>query len=139
MDYTDIIDKKRPEHKDDAFAAKHPRMPVSDRAKIFSAFAALRTHEPTAKQRERLTMQKIELSPDDAQCVSDALVLIKERLRISEETCAAVTYFVPDAERVGEGIYTTVKGTVRKINEDMGYIKIEDKNILFADIYRVSI
>ncbi len=139
MYYNDIINENRPQHNNDAFAAKHPRMPVSDRAKIFSAFAALRTHEPTAKRRERLTVQKIELSPEDAQSVSDALVLIKERLRLGEETCAAVTYFVPDAERVGEGIYTTVKGAARKINEDMGYIKIEDKSILFADIYRVSI
>ena len=137
MDYSDIIDKKRPEHINDEFSRKHPKMNIGERAKIFSAFAALRTHAPTARRRERLTVPKIELSPEDARCISDTLVLLKERCRIGENTKVSVTYFVPDDERVGEGVYTTVTGTVKKFCADLGYMKIEDTAVLFADIYKI--
>ena len=138
-DYSDIINKKRPEHKDDAFSAKHPKMPVSSRAKIFSSFAALRTHSPYVKKRERVTVEKTELSREDAENVSNALIQIKETLRLKEQITAKITYFVPDRERRGEGVYKSIKGSVKKIDEDMGYIKIGDTNISFYDIYSVVI
>ena len=43
--YKDIIDKSRPQHDEDEFEARHPRMPREARAKIFAPFAALKGYE----------------------------------------------------------------------------------------------
>ena len=139
MDYSDIMDKKRPEHINDDFSARHPRMSVGNRAKIFSPFATLKSHAPHARRRERQTVCRIELSPEAAQILNERLVMLAERLRTGEDTTAAVTYFVPDSERKGEGSYTTVKGRVKKICPELGYIKTDDTVILIENIYGISI
>ena len=41
-EYADIINCERPVHINDDFAAKHPPIPIADRAKIFASFAALK-------------------------------------------------------------------------------------------------
>ena len=52
-DYKDIIDLPYPRN-DWNFLMKHPRMPIANRAKIFSPFAALRGHnEKIAETAER--------------------------------------------------------------------------------------
>ena len=43
--YADIRGACRPVHEGDAFAARHPRMPLSERAKIFSPFAAVKGYD----------------------------------------------------------------------------------------------
>ena len=45
-------------------SAKHPRMPVSERAAIFSPFAALSGHAGAIAETARLTDQRIELDED---------------------------------------------------------------------------
>ena len=40
--YNDIIDKERPQHD---FEARHPKMTLENRAKIFAPFAALKGYE----------------------------------------------------------------------------------------------
>ncbi len=52
-DYSDIYDAKRPGHEDDDFYIRHPRMPVTDRAKIFAPFAAIKWDEVVNRARER--------------------------------------------------------------------------------------
>ena len=43
--YKDIIDKQRPVHDDDEFEARHPKMSIENRAKIFAPFAALKGYD----------------------------------------------------------------------------------------------
>ena len=43
--YNDIIDKERPQHNGDDFEARHPKMTLENRAKIFAPFAALKGYE----------------------------------------------------------------------------------------------
>ncbi len=43
--YKDIIDKQRPVHDGDEFEARHPKMSIENRAKIFAPFAALKGYE----------------------------------------------------------------------------------------------
>lgn len=43
--YNDIIDKERPQHDGDEFEARHPKMSLENRAKIFAPFAALKGYE----------------------------------------------------------------------------------------------
>lgn len=42
----------RPEHNDDDFSVRHPKMRRQDRAKIFAPFAALSGHREQAKAQE---------------------------------------------------------------------------------------
>lgn len=135
--YSDIIGKERPLHIKDDFSARYPKMSVRDRAKIFSSFAALRGHSAYVKRRERLTVKKIELSPDDMLAVNNALGVIAEKLRLKEPLAVRITYFVNDSERADEGVYAEISGYVKKLNADMGFLKIGDENIFFGDIYSI--
>ena len=45
-------------------SAKHPRMPISDRAAIFSPFAALTGHAGAIAETARLTERKMELDEE---------------------------------------------------------------------------
>ena len=51
--YDDIINLPHPT------SAKHPRMPIADRAAIFSPFAALVGHGAAIEETARLTDQKV--------------------------------------------------------------------------------
>ncbi|MBO4242275.1 MAG: hypothetical protein IKT14_00790 [Clostridiales bacterium] len=43
--YDDLLKMERPQHINDDFSVKHPKMPLSSRAKIFAPFAALKGYE----------------------------------------------------------------------------------------------
>ena len=58
MPYGDIIHLPHPT------SAKHPRMPIRDRAAIFSPFAALSDHSAAIAETARLTDQRLELDED---------------------------------------------------------------------------
>ena len=53
--YNDIIHLPHPT------SAKHPRMPIQDRAAIFSPFAALTGHSAAISETARLTDRRMEL------------------------------------------------------------------------------
>lgn len=51
--YRDVYEKGKPDHSTmDSFAIKHPPMPLSRRAKIFSPFDALKGFSEELKKRE---------------------------------------------------------------------------------------
>ena len=56
--YDDIINLPHPT------SQRHPRMPIHDRAAIFSPFAALSGHGAAIAETARLTEQRIELDED---------------------------------------------------------------------------
>ena len=56
--YDDIINLPHPT------SAKHPRMPLSDRAAQFAPFAALSGHSAALAETARLTDQRMELDED---------------------------------------------------------------------------
>lgn len=56
--YDDIIHLPHPT------SSKHPRMPIADRAAIFSPFAALTGHASAIAETARLTGRRIELDED---------------------------------------------------------------------------
>ena len=74
-------------------SAKHPRMPLADRAAQFSAFRALSGHEDAIGETERLTDRRIELSEEMKaelakrvnQAVIDALGCPAEAITLSIE------------------------------------------------------
>ena len=126
--YDDIIDLPHPT------SARHPRMPLADRAAIFSPFAALVGHGAAIEETVRLTDRKIELTEDEK-------ALLDEKLRLLLETGreGAFTYFLPD-ERKDGGAYVTAVGTVKRIDQLARQVILTDRTAIpIEDILEIEI
>ena len=75
--YDDIISLPHPT------SAKHPRMPLSDRAAQFAPFAALSGHSAALAETARLTDQRMELD-EDARAALD----LKQQLLLEHQRAA---------------------------------------------------
>lgn len=115
--YDDILHLPHPT------SAKHPRMPVSERAAIFSPFAALSGHGAAIAETARLTDRRVELDEDTrAELDRRQAVLLKH---IAEQPEVTVTWFQPD-ERKDGGAYLTVTGRLKKIDEVERTLNLQD-------------
>lgn len=103
--YNDIIDLPHPT------SAKHPRMPLSARAAIFSPFAALTGHGAAIVETARLTDQKIELD-EDSKTVLDERQRYLEGI-IDQQPEIIVIWFKPDEKKTG-GSYVTTTGILKR-------------------------
>jgi len=90
---------------------RHPRMSVSDRAAIFSPFAALTGHGAAIAETARLTDQRIELD-EDCKAELDLKQQVLEGI-IAEQPEVTVTWFRPDARKEG-GSYAATTGRLKK-------------------------
>ena len=108
--YDDIIDLPRP------ISARHPRMPMGDRAAQFSPFAALTGHGAAIAETARLTDQKIELAEDEK-------AVLDQKLRLLLETGGegTFTWFLPDEKKEG-GAYASAAGRIKEIDPLAGQI-----------------
>ena len=106
--YDDILHLPHPT------SAKHPRMPISERAAIFSPFAALTGHGDAIRETARLTEQKIELDEDTKAELDRRQAVLLEH--IAEQPEVTVTWFQPD-ERKDGGAYITITGRLKKIDQ----------------------
>ena len=99
--YSDILHASRPEP-----PHKHPRMPITNRAKIFSPFAALRgfDDEISNESATKLLVKKIELSDEEKNKLSDKLLQVKKGMKV------VVRYFVRATGSTGK--YISLTGTV---------------------------
>lgn len=102
--YDDIIHLPHPT------SAKHPRMPMIDRAAQFSPFQALTGYGAAIQETARLTDQRVELTEDEK-------MLLDEKLRMLLETGepGTFTYFLPDEKKSG-GTYVTAEGILKKLD-----------------------
>lgn len=134
--YADILHLSRPEP-----SFRHPRMTLSNRAKIFSPFAALRGYEEEiAEEKWKQTrVTKKLLSEDEAAELSDRLIQVKKGMVVT------IRYFKEDAEHPAFpplGIYDTITGKVEKIDAIFRQISINDGQakvtIHFDDLEGVS-
>ena len=122
--YDDIIDLPHPTPK------KHPRMPVRDRAAIFSPFAALTGHSAAIAETARLTERRIELD-------EDRKAVLDEKQRLLEAAAAqrpevTVTYFLPDARKEG-GSYVTVTGRLKRTDSAARVMRLMDGTTIPLD------
>ena len=125
--YDDIINLPHPT------SAKHPRMPMADRAAQFSPFAALAGHGAAIEETARLTDQKVELT-------EEGKALLDEKLRLLLETGGegVFTYFLPD-ERKDGGAYITTTGKVKKIDPLEGRVILKDGTAIpIEDIWEIE-
>lgn len=93
--YADILHLSRPEP-----PVKHPRMALSNRAKIFSPFAALRgfDDEISSEGASKLLVKKVELSDEEKDALSDKLLQVRKGMKV------VVRYFVRTTENTGKYI-----------------------------------
>lgn len=105
--YDDILHLPHPT------SAKHPRMPISERAAMFSPFAALSGHGAAIQETARLTEQRMELDEDAKAYLDRRQIVLLEH--ISEQPEITVTWFHPD-QRKGGGTYLTTIGQLKKLD-----------------------
>ena len=108
--YADILYLERPEP-----SAKHPRMSVANRAKIFSPFAALRGFDDELAEEGAQTLResKAELSEEEKAALSARLAGLRRGMSVT------VRYFQPDLlcqDDPPVGRYITVAGTVQALD-----------------------
>ena len=106
--YDDIINLPHPT------SQRHPRMPIHDRAAIFSPFAALSGHGAAIAETARLTERRIELDEDTRAELDRRQAILLEHM--DEQPEVTVTWFQPDEKKDG-GAYLTTTGRLRKLRE----------------------
>ena len=91
----------------------HPQMPMMARAAQFAPFAALTGYDAVIQETARITDEQIELEDYDNERLNRKFAEFMEI--IGQHPRITVSYFMPDERKVG-GCYSTVSGTVQKID-----------------------
>lgn len=114
---------------------KRSRMPMIDRAAQFAPFAALTGYDDAVKETGRLTDDVIDLPKYIKLDINDKLRIIMEFIEDHPEV--SITYFIPDSKK-SWGLYTTVTGTVKSVEEYQRTVIFTDKTIIPIDrIYAI--
>ena len=128
--YQDALRRGRPIHeKWDEFWMKHPPMPASRWAKIFSPFDALAGFDEAIKSKEELYVQRIELDEDERTNLNRTISVLHDltwnsRMAKANHVVVSVTFFIPCADRhnsafyLGKGKYETVTGVVLCVEDN---------------------
>ena len=136
--YDDIINLPHPT------SQRHPRMPIRDRAAIFSPFAALSGHGAAIAETARLTERRMELDEDTRAELDRRQAILLEH--IDEQPEITITWFQPDEKKDG-GAYLTTTGRLKKFRElerillltDGTEIPLQDVVSLESDIFQTLI
>lgn len=107
--------------------AKIPRerMPVSQRAKQFAPFAALKGFEEAIEKKEKMFLPKPEFSDEMAQKLDEDLKMIQNGQKIT------VTYYY-------DGEYFDISGIVKKPDAFYKTLTLDESTLLIEDIIDVT-
>ena len=119
--YDDIIHLSHPT------SARHPRMPISDRAAIFSPFAALTGHAAAIQETARLTDQRMELDEDTRAELDRKQKILMDH--IADQPEVTITWFCPDEKKSG-GAYVVSMGRLKKVDDVAGTLKLADETTI---------
>ena len=129
--YDDILSLPHPVSK------THPPMPRAERAAQFSSFAALTGYEEIVAESARLTEERAELDRDALEALDEKLRAIAADITARPEVELRV--FVPD-ERKDGGRYETLRGRVKKIDEQAAQLLLMDgQKIPLGDIVSIEL
>lgn len=129
-DYKDIINM--PHH----VSKNRPQMSMRDRAAQFAPFAALVGYDDAVKETARQTSKRIELLDEQVAIINEKILLLIELIKDNPKIF--ITYFAPDKKKDG-GIYITINGTVKKIDEYNKLIIMQDgRTIKMDDIFDIQ-
>ena len=136
--YAGVLRKGKPQHDFyDTFRIRHPKMAAGKRAKIFSAFDALKGFSSAVSAKNELYESRRDLNEEDLQ-------ELERRLHILKGRCPArirATFYVPCQDENSEawgkgGQYRTLSGTCLKVDEQTGRcLLMEEERISFSDLY----
>ena len=101
------------------------KMERSERAKQFMPFAALKGFEELLAEKEKMIVQKIELSEERKAELDDKMRSIKKNDVIT------ITYYVQNE-------YLKMSGMVSGIDTNLRYLKVVNTKIPFDDIYDIT-
>ena len=152
--YRNVFIKGYPGHDGwDSFRIKHPPMPASRWAKIFSPFDALKGFDEAIGSGEELYVDRIELMEDERKKLNRKLEILK-RYTINSRTArtnrimVTVEYFVPCTDRdntafdLQQGKYENVSGMVLYVDDMKETIRLKtgsgDIEIEFAGILTIT-
>ena len=150
--YKDIFLRGRPRHtKWDTFSLKHPPMPASRWAKIFSPFDALEGFDERIAEKEVLYTQKKELSGYEKEKLDQKLQMLRSltlnsRMARKNRVMVTISCFSPcrdanhDAYGSG-GQYKNTSGMVLNVGMDYVLLLTEagEQSIFFDDILSIEI
>ena len=102
------------------------KMSREDRAKQFMPFAALKEYPAALKKKEKIVVNKSELSEEYQAELNDKL------RQVHKNDIITVIYFFKNE-------YLRLTGMVSRIDESARILKIVNTKILFEDIYDISI
>ena len=136
--YDDIINLPHPT------SQRHPRMPIRDRAAIFSPFVALSGHGAAIAETARLTERRMELDEDTRAELDRRQAILMGH--IDEQPEVTVTWFQPDEKKDG-GAYLTTTGRLKKFRDqerilvlaDGTEIPLQDVVVLESGIFQTLI
>ena len=132
--YGKILHASRPEPPHD-----HPRMPMSNRAKIFSPFAALRGYEDEIASggRDHLKGNRIELSEEGKEALSQKISQLRKGQAIT------VKYFTDGYYEDIVGVLDAVDTINKELRIHTGFINDTGKElptiIAFEDIIEIEV
>lgn len=101
-------------------------MTREDRAKQFMPFAALKGHMEALHQKEKIIVEKVELSEEYQEILSRKLLAIHRGVIIT------VIYFCKNE-------YLKITGMVARIDETARILQIVNTKIMFDDIYAIEL
>ena len=98
---------------------------MENRAKQFVPFAALKGYDEALRAKEKIIVEKIELSEEKKAELDYKLQ------QIQKNDIVTVVYFLKDE-------YIKVEGMVSRLDRDARVLKIVNTKIPFEDIYELS-
>lgn len=101
-------------------------MPISERAKQFLPFAAVKGLPEALAKKEKVPVSKVEISEELAMALNEKLHLVKQGDSVT------VTYFDTDA-------YVHLTGTVMRVDSIFRALQIDDTEIEMDDIIEIDI
>lgn len=114
------------------------KMPVSDRAKIFASFAALKGYEEAIASKEKIIVPRIELAEDSMEYLNQQLTKIEQLLNKQIHPIVTIVYFYKEMTKVQElGEYILFTGVVSKYEKTSHILQIIDKRFKLEDIYKI--
>ena len=148
--YKEVFLRGRPRHeKYDSFYLKHPPMPVSRWAKIFSPFAALEGFDECIGSKRVQYSSQRELSEADKAELDKALSILRSlthngKAARENRPGISVTYFIPcrdvHSEWYGKGgSYETISGICWKVDDVCRTVTVDELTISFDDIAEISL
>lgn len=149
FEYRSLFLHGRPKHeKYDDFWRKHPPMDTVHRAKIFSAFDALAGFGDCIASKEVQYSDRRHLSAEEHENLDKKLSVLRRLTRNSREVRRnrpqiSVEYFSPCTDRNSfaygtGGIYETVSGICRKIDDISDTITVGETVIPIDDISSIT-